>query len=174
MPIYDISGNLRVVSDRANQIAVYDTSGVLVSNTAQFLQFSGSAVANVTAISSGVLINLQNVTGSNNSNFTKGLIYNYPIMPKNTIIWRSEGNHVLSNIRGLISGSPGATASFQAAKNGSTLHLSATMHITLNNSWFNGGGITSPNYTNGDYLQVRLLGISGTVEYAIIQFDFTS
>jgi hypothetical protein len=174
MPIYDVSGNLKISGDRASQIAIFDATGTLVNGTARFIQFSGSAVVGVSTISTGVLVNLQGGGGGGSIPFTKGILYNYPILPKDAIVWRSDGTHTLNRVRGLISGSTGATASFQAARNGINNHLTATMHINANNTWFDGGTVQNSNYSSGDYLEVRLVGVSGTVNHAVIQFDFTS
>lgn len=172
MAIFDLSGNLRVVGDRAGNIAVIDPTGVVVNSTAYFLQFSGSGVTSVATTSTGVLVTLAG--GSGGGAFNKGAMFNWPIIARNVIAWRSEGTHTLGRIRALLSGSTGATASFQAYENGTNIHLSATLNVTANNTWFDGGTVHTTSYVDGDYLQFRLLGISGTVEYAVIQADFTA
>lgn len=175
MPIFDLSGNLRVVGDRAGNVAIIDPTGSIVNYTAQFIRFSGSAVASVTSVTSGVLVELTGggAAAPGSTTFTKGALFNWPVVARNVITWRSEGSHTLGSIRALLSGSTGATASFQAYQNGTNVHLSATLNVTANNTWFNGGTVATGSYVAGDYLQIRLLGISGTVEYAIIQADFT-
>ena len=174
MPIYDLSGNLRVAGDRAGNIGFLDPTGAVVNSTAYFLQFSGSAVSSVTTTSTGVLINLVGGSTGSSGAFNKGLMYNWPVIARQSIVWRSEGTHTIGRIRALLSGSSGATASFQAYQNGSNVHLSATLNVTANNTWFDGGTVHTTSYVAGDYLQFRLLGISGTVEYATIQADFTA
>jgi len=178
--MYDNSGSLKVIGDRAGNIAIQDPTGATVNSTAFFIQFSGSAVSSVTTATSGVIVNLvsgsggSSGTGSSGGAFNKGALYNWPVFPRNTIVWRSEGTHTLGRIRALISGSTGATASCQAFRNSTNPHLSATLVANANNTWFDGGTVATSSYVLGDYLQFRLLGVSGTIEYAIIQADFTA
>ena len=63
MPVFDVSGNLKVVGDRAGNIMVLEPTGSIVASAANYLFFSGSGVAGVTAVNSGVLINLQGSGG---------------------------------------------------------------------------------------------------------------
>ncbi len=182
MPVFDVSGNLKVAGDRAGNISV-QSSGVEVVAAAQFINFTGAGVSSVAADGIGVEVTITGGSGSTPSSsstggsgsFTKGIIFSYPLTAQNVVSWRAESVHTMSNIRGFYSGTAGgSSASLQVARNGSDLHLSATMNLTSNNTWFIGGGITTPAYSPGDYMQVRLTGVSGTIVYVTLQADFSS
>lgn len=70
MPIFDVSGNLRVAGDRAGNIEIRDPAGNIVASNATFLQFSGSAVNSVATSGLGVLINLLSGSGTSSDGVT--------------------------------------------------------------------------------------------------------
>lgn len=64
MPVFDVSGNLRVAGDKAGNIEVRDPLGNIVASNATFLHFSGSAVNSVVESGQGVIINILSGSGS--------------------------------------------------------------------------------------------------------------
>lgn len=70
MPIFDVSGNLRVAGDRAGNIEIRDPAGNIVASNATFLQFSGSAVNSVATSGLGVVINLLSGSGTSSGGVT--------------------------------------------------------------------------------------------------------
>lgn len=62
MPVFDVSGSLKVIGDKAGNLEVRDPSGAVTTTTASFIQFSGSAVTGVATSSTGVVVTI--VSGS--------------------------------------------------------------------------------------------------------------
>jgi hypothetical protein len=70
MPVFDVSGSLKVVGDRAGNLEIKGNSGSTVATEATFLHFSGSAIASVTASSTGVIITINSGSGGGGGGIT--------------------------------------------------------------------------------------------------------
>lgn len=177
MSVYTTSGALKISGDRAGNLDVRFT-GSVVNTAASYINFSGSAIQSVTSDGSGVTINIasgSSASTATSSSFTKGVTFLDPVFTKDVVVWRSDGNYTLTNIRGFFSGTVGAaSASVNATKNSTITHLTSTLSLNTNNTWINGSAIISASYSPGDYLQIRLLGLSGSIYLVTIQADFTN
>jgi len=58
MPVYDVSGSLKVIGDRAGNLEIRDPAGLTVASAANFVQFSGSAITSVLTSLAGVNVTI--------------------------------------------------------------------------------------------------------------------
>ena len=63
MPIFDVSGSLKVVGDRAGNLEIRDPAGTTIATAATFLQFSGTAISSVALSSTGVNVTVNGGSG---------------------------------------------------------------------------------------------------------------
>lgn len=68
MPVFDVSGSLKVVGDKAGNLEIRNPAGTIIATTASFIQFSGSAVSSVTQSTTGVIVTV--VSGSGGGGVT--------------------------------------------------------------------------------------------------------
>ncbi|MFF1625571.1 hypothetical protein [Streptomyces sp. NPDC058272] len=137
--------------------------------TGQFLdKTAGGTVAGALNVSGTVTATgLVLPAGSVTSN--KAAVFPSPTGAVSYVIWRAPKACTVVAVRGFRSGGTGATVN--ASKNGSADLLSVDLSLSTDVTWLSGASVQNASMAAGDYLALKVTGVTGTPSYVTVQVD---
>ena len=88
----------------------------------------------------------------------------------NVFCWRATIACTVTAVKGLRVGGTGAT--INARKNGADNHLAGALSLVNASTVYDGGAVQNTTYAIGDYLEIMVVSVTGTVTQIGIQVDF--
>ena len=88
----------------------------------------------------------------------------------NVFCWRATIACTVTAIKGFRVGGTGATVN--ARKNGASNHLASALSLVNASTVYDGGAVQNTTYAIGDYLEIMVVSVTGTVTQIGIQVDF--
>jgi hypothetical protein len=169
----------------ASAISFVPSTAASASWASSSISASYTATASFAITSSNAITASYTVSSSFASNFTTnnlfsrgGVIVNnsyIPNAPQNIVVWRSSFGCTASAFNVDTTGGPGiVSSSVNARRNGSLNLLTASFSSTGSTAGFiNLTSLQNQNFSTGDYLEIMMVGTTGSVTQVCIQVDFT-
>ena len=88
----------------------------------------------------------------------------------NVFSWRATIACTVTAVKGWRVGGTGATVN--ARKNGASNHLASALSLVNASQIYDGGAVQNTSYAIGDYLEIMVVSVAGTVTQIGIQVDF--